>query len=113
MREHLVVSQFPSGYPVKPKNFPVCNRTMALLSDATVIIEAGETSGTVHQGWEALRLGRLLFLLESVANDSRLSWPEKMIHYGPQILSRSNLEAALSDIPAVTQRSDGDFAQFL
>lgn len=35
---------------------------MALLSDATVIVEAGETSGTLHQGWEALRLGRPLFL---------------------------------------------------
>jgi DNA processing protein len=35
---------------------------MALLTDATVIVEAGEKSGTLHQGWEALRLGRLLFL---------------------------------------------------
>jgi len=40
---------------------------MALLTDATVIIEAGEKSGAVPQGWEALRLGRLLFPLESVA----------------------------------------------
>ncbi|EQD40851.1 SMF family protein [mine drainage metagenome] len=51
-REHLLVSQFPSGYPTTPKNFPIRNRTMALLTDATVIVEAGETSGTVHQGWK-------------------------------------------------------------
>jgi hypothetical protein len=82
MREHLVVSQFPLGYPVTPKNFPIRNRTMALLTDATVIVEAGEKSGTVHQGWEALRLGRLLFLLESVAMEPALSWPKEMIHYG-------------------------------
>ena len=73
--EQLVVSQFSSGYPITPKNFPLRNRVMALLTDATVIVEAGEKSGTVHQGWEALQLGRLLFLLESVAQDKSLTWP--------------------------------------
>src|SRR5882757_7417440 len=104
--EQLVISQFPVGSTVTPKNFPIRNRTMALLTDATVIVEAGEKSGTVHQGWEALRLGRLLFLLESVASDRSLSWPKDMIHYGAQVLSRNNLEEVLSDIPATTQRLD-------
>jgi DNA processing protein len=113
MIEQLVVSQFSSGYPVTPKNFPIRNRTMALLTDATVIVEAGEKSGTVHQGWEALRLGRLLFLLESVANDPTLSWPKQMIHYGAQVLSRTNLDDAFSDIPAVTQRFHGGLAEYL
>jgi predicted Rossmann fold nucleotide-binding protein DprA/Smf involved in DNA uptake len=67
-------------------------RTMALLTDATVIVEASEKSGTLHQGWEALRLGRLLFLMGNVANDPALSWPKEMIYYGAQVLSRSNLE---------------------
>ncbi len=70
---HLLVSQFAPGTQIKLQNFPIRNRTMALLTDATVIVEAGEKSGTLHQGWEALRLGRLLFLMENVANDARLS----------------------------------------
>jgi DNA processing protein len=78
-----------------------------------VIVEAGEKSGTVHQGWEALRLGRLLFLMENVANDPALSWPQKMIHYGAQVLSRNNLDEVLSEIPAVTQRFDGDLADYV
>ena len=41
MREHLAVSQFPAGHPVQRKNFPLRNR-WALISDATVIIEAGK-----------------------------------------------------------------------
>ena len=49
--EHLLVSQFPENYSVTPKNFPIRNRTMALISDATIIIEASEKSGTKHQGW--------------------------------------------------------------
>jgi DNA processing protein len=75
---------------------------MALLTDATVIVEAGEKSGAVFQGWEALRPGRLLFLLESVVTHPTLSWPKEMIRYGAQILSRGNLEIALDSLPAFT-----------
>lgn len=98
--EYLVVSQFGTGYPITPKNFPQRNRVMALLTDATVIVEAGEKSGTVHQGWEALRLGRVLFLLESVAQDKSLTWPAEMIHHGAQILSRSNLSTVINVLPS-------------
>lgn len=99
MREQLVISQFPSGYQVQPKSFPIRNRTMALITDATVIVEAGERSGTLHQGWEALRLGRLLFLMDSVAKSETLTWPKKMIDYGAQVLSRENLELVLDEMP--------------
>jgi DNA processing protein len=100
MQEHLVVSQYPIGYPVQPKNFPQRNRTMALMSDATVIIEATDTSGSLHQGWEALRLGRQLFITKSIAENSELTWPEKMMHYGARILSDESLEDFLELIPA-------------
>lgn len=101
-REHLAVSQFPLGYPYKKENFPRRNRTMALISDATVIVEAGEKSGTRHQGWEALRLGRLVFIMENVAEDSNLSWPREMISYGAQVLRRDDLPDILYDIPRFT-----------
>ena len=45
MREHLCVSQFPVGSPIHRRNCPLRNHTMALLADATVIIEATDTSG--------------------------------------------------------------------
>jgi len=99
---HLAVSQFPIGYPSSKGNFPRRNKTMALISDATVIIEASENSGTRHQGWEALRLGRLLFILESVAKNPSLTWPKEMIKYGAQVLTRENLEESLNDIPNFT-----------
>jgi DNA processing protein len=105
IEKHLAASQFRIGSHTHPKNFPMRNRTMALLTDATVIVEAGEKSGTLHQGWEALRLGRALFLMDSVARDPALSWPKEMIHYGAQVLSRENLDEALADIPAVTSRA--------
>jgi DNA processing protein len=102
--EHLVVSQFDSGTPTLRTNFPQRNRTMALLSDATIIIEAGDGSGTLHQGWEAIRLGRPLFVLESLTKRADLEWPAEMIRYGAQVLSKANLEIALDEVP----RRSGD-----
>lgn len=103
-RDHLAVSQFPIGYPTRKENFPMRNRTMALLSDATIIVEASETSGTRHQGWEALRLGRLVFLMKSVVQNNELSWPKEMMKYGAQELTCELLPEILYDIPNVTAR---------
>jgi DNA processing protein len=85
-KEHLVVSEFAPGIPVARGNFPRRNRTMALIADASVIIEAGEGSGTLSQGWEALRLGRPLFLLQSLVA-SGLAWTADMLNHGARVLS--------------------------
>ena len=109
IRHHLAVSQFSVGYPAQPKNFVLRNRTMALLSDATLIVEAGEKSGTVHQGWEAIRLGRPLYLLESLVNAPGLNWPAEMLRYGAQILTRDNLAAVLEELPSDTLAHTASF----
>jgi DNA processing protein len=85
MKEHLAVSQYPIGHVTKPKDFVFRNRTMALLSDASIIIEAGKASGVISQGWETLRLGRPLFLWKLLLNKG-LKWVEKMIKYGAVVL---------------------------
>ena len=87
--QHLVVSEFAPGSTVARGNFPRRNRTMALIADASVIIEAGEGSGTLSQGWEALRLGRPLFLLKSLV-ESGLEWPRKMLDHGALVLSATD-----------------------
>ena len=48
---------------------------MALLSDATIVVEASETKGTRHQVWEALRLGgrSSLYYLGLMQSDEALS----------------------------------------
>jgi DNA processing protein len=83
---HLLVSQFAPSTPVARGNFPRRNRTMALVADASVIIEAGEGSGTLSHGWEALRLGRPLFLLKSLL-ESGLTWPREMLDHGALVLA--------------------------
>ena len=64
------------------------NKTMALISDVTIIVEAGESSGALHQGWETLRIGRPLFICSSVFENDRLNWPAKMLQYGARILEK-------------------------
>jgi len=97
MERHLVVSQFPAGHPTLRSNFPRRNRTMALLCHASVIVEAGESSGTLSQGWEALRLNRPLFILRSVFENGELTWPEEMRQYGAQVLE--DVEQILQALP--------------
>lgn len=106
---HLLVSQFPSGHPSGRTNFPRRNRTMALLTDATVIIEAGEGSGTISQGWEALRLGRHLFVLRSVMKTPGLKWPAEMCRYGADVLSHTDDLLRVLPEPSVGTLATLDF----
>ena len=86
MKNHLVISQYPVGHSTTPKDFVLRNRTMALISDATVIVEAGDSSGSLHQGWETLRIGRPLFICKAVVENKQLEWPKKMMNYGAIML---------------------------
>src|SRR5690606_30700269 len=70
-REYLLVSQEPfyrysiEPFPAKRRYFPERTETMAALTQATIIVEASETSGTLTQARAALRHGRKQFILNS------------------------------------------------
>jgi len=67
---HLLISQVPfiryrmQKFEVNSAFFPERNKTMSALSQATIIIEAAERSGTLVQATAALQQGRKLFILE-------------------------------------------------
>jgi len=79
---YLVISQVPfvrysNQTPMHNKFFfPERNKLMSAITEATVIIEAGETSGTLVQARAALEQGRKLFILESCFQNSNITWPE-------------------------------------
>ena len=52
---------------------------MAAVSDATVIVEASDTSGTLTQAKACLSQGRPLFIMRSCAENSTVSWPRRYI----------------------------------
>ncbi|MBU2561450.1 MAG: DNA-protecting protein DprA [Nanoarchaeota archaeon] len=99
MKDHLLISQFPIGSAIQRKNFPIRNRTMALLSDASIIVEASKGSGTIHQGWEALRLGRPLYIIEDEKKENDLGWASDLIKYGAEIVPISQMKIILESLP--------------
>ena len=52
---------------------------MALVTDATVIVEASDTSGSLHQAAECVRSDRWLFIMQSVLQNPTLTWPERFL----------------------------------
>jgi DNA processing protein len=85
--DFLLISQVPlyrysQQTPVYNRLFfPERNVTMSALTDATIIVEAGETSGTLIQARAALDQGRKLFILDSCFGRG-LKWPEKFLSRG-------------------------------
>ena len=81
-REHLLVSAFPWGDRFVPTNFPERNRIMARLAKATVIIEAGDTSGSLHQAAESVEVGHPVFIARAVVDNPKVTWPGRFIGEG-------------------------------
>lgn len=106
----LLVSQFPCGGAPHRTNFSRRNRTMALLSDATVIVEAGERSGTRHMGWEAIRLGRPVLFPEGFLTRTAARWPEEMTMYGAFGFDRDVLRRVLGELPPRQRTAASDRA---
>jgi len=79
----LLISQVPvlryarQKVPQNRLFFPERNVTMSALTDATIIVEAGETSGTLTQARAAIHQNRKLFILDSCFQRNDLTWPAK------------------------------------
>jgi DNA processing protein len=86
--KHLLISQVPflryrkQAFKANTLFFPARNVTMSALTAATVIVEAGNTSGTLVQARAALAQNRRLFILESCFRNAELTWPSKFEKQG-------------------------------
>jgi DNA processing protein len=78
--EGLVISQFAPSSTTQRWNFPMRNAVMSGISLATIIIEAGETSGALIQADYASKQGRYFFIPQSALDNDKLKWPQKYIH---------------------------------
>ena len=98
----LVVSQVPvmryerQNYRRNRAFFPARNITMSALTEATVIVEAGKTSGTLIQARAALSQKRKLFILDSCFRQG-LEWPAKLQDQGAiRVQDYDDIKSALS-----------------
>jgi DNA processing protein len=87
-KKHLLISQVPffryhrEPFPRKKLYFPLRNETMSALSEATLIVEASESSGTLTQARAALSQGRKLLILNSCFENPMITWPARFADKG-------------------------------
>ena len=87
-QDFLLISQVPivkharQGWQRNRQFFRERNVTMSALTSATVIVEAGNTSGALIQARHALLQRRKVFLLDSCVRNPELSWPAPMLERG-------------------------------
>ena len=110
-RDHLLISQVPVLRYSKqaPQHnrlfFPERNATMSALTEGTIIVEAGETSGTLTQARAALHQGRKLFILDSCFNRTDISWPARFEAEGAiRVRTPEDIWNALGQPPSIPDR---------
>jgi DNA processing protein len=87
-KNHLLISQVPfvrydnQTFLGNKLFFPERNKTMSAITQATIIIEASDTSGTLIQAKAALNQGRKLFILQSCFEKTTITWPLKFEKLG-------------------------------
>ena len=103
-REHLLITQVPfiryreQSIKGNRQFFPERNKTMSALSEATIIVEAGQTSGTMIQARAALYQKRKLFILESCFHNKDITWPAAYEQQGA--IRVQHFEEILQHLPA-------------
>ena len=109
-QEFLVVSQVPvkryekQDYRFNRLFFPERNITMSALTEGTIIVEAGETSGTLIQARAALDQGRKLFILDSAFRNEGLTWPQEFEEQGA--IRVADYNDIIQRLPSPTIHSD-------
>ena len=81
-----VVSEMPPGQEVIKQYFPSRNRLISALSDACLIMEAGEHSGTLHTASFAAAQSRDVFVLPNSIYDENSIGGLKLLRDGAEVL---------------------------
>lgn len=97
MKQGAVVSDYAVGTPPESANFPPRNRIIAGLSMATVVVEAGETSGALITAEFAAEQGREVFAVPGSILAPQSKGANKLIQQGAHpLLSPQDLTQALN-----------------
>jgi DNA processing protein len=116
-----VVSEYPPGTPAMRGHFPARNRVIAGLSVATVVVEAGEVSGSLITAQIALDEGRTVCAVPGVVGAAASAGTHALLRAGAsavtsaaEVLADAGLDPAptLGASPRAT-RNDADAAAVL
>jgi DNA processing protein len=100
LRDHLVTWPVHDNARGTLASIRARGKTLALLANATIIVDASPSKDVEFQAWEALRLQRPLFLSEALVRPRRpqLEWPLYLLGRGARVLSARTLERFVQSI---------------
>lgn len=98
-----ILSEYPFGIQPRPGYFPQRNRIISGLCKGTLVIEAGEKSGTRHTVNHALEQSREVFAVPGPIDSEYSVYPNELIFNGANMVRTS--EDVLSFYPERTKRS--------
>lgn len=77
-----VITEYPPDYLPTKMSFPLRNRLISALSDAVIVVEAGEASGTISTVNHARRQGRKLFIFPGDCDLASFAASRRLIREG-------------------------------
>jgi len=106
IQQGAVISDYPPGTPPESANFPPRNRIISGLSQATVVVEAGEESGALITSTFAADQGRDVFALPGSIYAPQSKGTNRLIQQGARpLLDFNEILEALNMSRAPQQQS--------
>lgn len=105
-RSHLLISQFWPDAPPTRTSFPMRNHVMSAFSSMTLIVEAGEHSGTRIQARAATRHARPLIITRAVQQQTQ--WAKDLIAQQFDVRVVGSAAETIDAIRAIRARDGSD-----
>lgn len=99
---HLLISQFAPGTSISKRNFPMRNAVMSGFASMTVIVQAGETSGTRIQARAAVKHGRPVIISAAVLRAA--GWARELVEQDYDITVVQDADKAFDAVRAIHDR---------
>ncbi len=101
-QDHLLLSQFWPGAPPTRQSFPMRNHVMSAFGSMTLIVEAGENSGTRIQARAATRHARPVIITRAVYFGTQ--WAKDLVEQRLDVTVVSSATEALDAIRQIASR---------